>query len=105
MLSKVVLLTLLAVTGLAIWLLPRTRLAAGRIGEKTFVATYALGALCGAAGLAALFLWPEQARQWRLWELSLAPLVLVSYCIRTDETTRPALRRFPLRGPGTGAPA
>lgn len=76
--SKLVLMFLLVVAGLAVWLLPKTKLLSERphIGEKAFVLTYRLGALCGAAGLAALFIWPERVREWHLWELSIMPLVL-----------------------------
>jgi hypothetical protein len=78
MLSKLIMLALLAVAGLAIWLLPKTTLVTGRrIGEKLFVVTYAVGVICGAAGLAAIFIWPEQVFEWHLMELSVAPLVLV----------------------------
>ena len=69
--SKLVLLTLLALGGLAVWLLPKTRLVAGRqIGERLFVVTYVVGAICGAAGLLVLFAWPVRVRDWHLWELS-----------------------------------
>jgi hypothetical protein len=75
-LSKLILLVLLALAGPAIWLLPKTRLVAGRqIGERLFVVTYVIGALCGAAGLAVLFALPQQTREWHLWELALMPLV------------------------------
>ncbi len=77
-LSKLALLSLLTLAGLAVWLLPKTRLVSGRlISEKLFVLTYTVGALCAAAGLAALFIWPGRVHEWHLWELSVAPLVLV----------------------------
>ena len=76
--GKLVLLAVLALAGLAVWLLPKTRLVSGReIGERLFVVTYVVGAFCGAAGLVALFAWPGRVRDWHLWELSLAPLVLL----------------------------
>ncbi|HVX65245.1 MAG TPA: hypothetical protein VHA11_01510 [Bryobacteraceae bacterium] len=77
-LSKLVLLGFVTLAGLAIWLLPKTRLVTGRqIGERVFVATYAAGVFCGAGGLLVLFAWPGRVREWHLWELSLAPLVLL----------------------------
>ncbi len=77
-LSKLVLLALLTAGGLAVWLLPKTRLVSGRrVGEKLFVVTYTVGAICGAAGLVAIFIWPEHVREWHLWELAVTPLVLV----------------------------
>ena len=77
-LSKLVLLALLVLAGLGVWLLPKTRLVSGRqIGERLFVATFVIGACCGAAGLVALFAWPGHVRDWHLWELSLMPLVLI----------------------------
>lgn len=77
-LSKLVLLTMLALGGLAVWLLPRTSLVSGRqIGERLFLITYAVGAFCGAAGLAVLFALPERVLDWHLWELSVLPLVLL----------------------------
>ena len=77
-LSKLVLLAMLVLAGLAVWLLPKTRLVSGRhIGERLFVVTYAVGAFCGAAGLVVLFAWPEHIRDWHLCELSLGPLVLL----------------------------
>jgi cytochrome bd-type quinol oxidase subunit 2 len=76
--SKLILLGLLAVAGLAAWLLPKTRLAPRRqIGDKLFVATFVTGILCAAAGLTALFAWPQQTRDWHLWELTAMPLVLI----------------------------
>ncbi len=75
--SKLILLALLTLAGLAIWILPKTKLVSRRhIGEKLFVFTYAVGAICGAAGLASLFIWPEHVREWHLWELAVTPLVL-----------------------------
>ena len=77
-LSKLVLLASLVLAGLAVWLLPKTRLVSGRqIGERLFVVTYVVGAFCGAAGLVVLFAWPGRIRDWHLWELSLVPLVLL----------------------------
>jgi hypothetical protein len=77
-LSKLVLLGFVILAGLAIWLLPKTRLVSGRqISERLFVITYAVGACCGAAGLVVLFAWPGRVREWHLWELSLIPLVLL----------------------------
>jgi hypothetical protein len=77
-LSKLVLLVLLLLAGLAVWLLPKTRLVPGRrIGERFFVVTYVVGAVCGGAGLMVLFTWPGRVREWHLWELTVMPLVLV----------------------------
>lgn len=72
--SKLILLGLLAVAGLAVWLLPKTRLAPRRhIGDKLFVATFVTGILCAAAGLSFLFAWPQQTRDWHLWEFTVSP--------------------------------
>jgi len=61
--SKLILLGLLAIAGLGVWLLPKTRLASRRsIGDKLFVATFVTGILCAAAGLIVLFAWPQQTR-------------------------------------------
>jgi hypothetical protein len=77
-LSKVVLGALLLLAALAVWLLPKTRLAPERrIGERLFMVTYVVGAICGAAGLVVLFVWPGRVREWHLWELAVMPLVLV----------------------------
>jgi hypothetical protein len=77
-LSKLVLLTMLALGGLAVWLLPKTRLVSGRqIGERLFLITFVVGAFCGAAGLAVLFALPDRVLDWHLWELSVLPLVLL----------------------------
>jgi hypothetical protein len=77
-LSKLILLGVLALAGVGVWLLPRTRFVTGRnIGERLFLATYVIGALCGGVGLIALFAWPERVRLWHLWELAVLPLVLV----------------------------
>lgn len=77
-LSKLILVVLLILAGLAVWLLPKTRLAPGRrIGERLFLITNVVGALCGAAGLVMIFTWPERVREWHLWELAVMPLVLV----------------------------
>ncbi|MEK7405820.1 MAG: hypothetical protein AAB225_11990 [Acidobacteriota bacterium] len=76
-LSKLVLGGLLVLAGLAVWLLPKSRLVTGRISERLFVVTFVVGALCSAAGLAALFVLPGRVRQWHLWELAVMPLVVV----------------------------
>jgi hypothetical protein len=52
---KLVLAALLALAVLAAWLLPRTRLAGRRVGERLFVATCWAGVLSGAAGLVVTF--------------------------------------------------
>jgi len=36
-----------------------------------------LGSLCAAVGLIVLFAWPQQTREWHLWELTVMPLVLI----------------------------
>jgi len=78
-LSKLVLGVLLVLGALAVWLLPKTRLVRERrVGEKLFIATNIVGALCGAAGLVVLFVWPGRVREWHLWELAVMPYVLVS---------------------------
>ena len=60
-LSKLILGSLLLLGGLMVWLLPKTRVGSvRRISERFFVVTYAVGALCAAAGLAALFVLPER---------------------------------------------
>jgi len=80
-LSKLILASLLLLGGLMVWLLPKTRLkSVRRISERFFVVTYAVGALCAAAGLVALFVWPGRVREWHLWELAVMPLVLVYAC-------------------------
>ncbi len=77
-LSKVVLLAMLILGSMAVWLLPKTRLVSGRqIGERLFMLTFEVGALCAACGLAVLFVWPGRVREWHLWEISVLPLVLV----------------------------
>jgi hypothetical protein len=74
---KLLLVALLVVAGI-VAALPRHR-TAGRpvIGEKLFVATCAVGALCGATGLFVLFAWPQHVLAWHLWELAAMPLVLL----------------------------
>lgn len=77
-LSKLVLLTMLALGGLAVWLLPKTRFVSERqIGERLFLITFVVGALCGAAGLAVVFALPDRVLDWHLWELSVLPLVML----------------------------
>ena len=77
-LVKLVLVTLLVLAGLAVWLLPKTRLAKQRqISERAFVATGVVGIACGLAGLVATFAWPRQVLTWHLWELMVMPLVLM----------------------------
>ena len=77
-LSKLVVLVMLALGGLAVWLLPRTKFISGRqIGERLFLITFVVGAFCGAAGLALLFALPDRVLDWHLWELSVLPLVLL----------------------------
>ena len=77
-LSKLILLTFLVLGGLAVWLLPRTKLMSGRqIGERLFVITFVVGALCAAAGLAVVFALPDRVLDWHLWELSVLPLVML----------------------------
>lgn len=74
---KLALVALLVVAGV-VALLPRRR-AAGRpvIGERLFIATCVVGALCGGAGLVILFAWPERVIGWHLWEAAAMPLVLL----------------------------
>jgi len=74
---KLLLVALLVVAGV-VAMVPRRR-TAGRpvIGEKLFVATCAVGAICGATGLVVLFAWPQHVIAWHLWELAAMPLVLL----------------------------
>jgi hypothetical protein len=77
---KLVLAALLTLAVLAVWLLPRTRLAGRRVGERLFVATCWAGVLSGAAGLVVTFAWPGHVFEWHLWELAAMPLVLMYFC-------------------------
>lgn len=77
-LIKLVLVGLLVLAGLAVWLLPRTRLVREpRISERLFVATCVIGILCAAAGLVVTFGWPRRVLEWHLWEVAVMPLVLL----------------------------
>jgi hypothetical protein len=77
-LSKLILLTILLLGGVAIWFLPKTNLLSGRrIGERLFIVTYVVGALSCALGLTVLLIWPGRVLDWHLWELSVIPLVLL----------------------------
>ena len=74
--AKLVLLVLLALFGLAYWLLPGTRLAKRPPStERLFVATSIVGVICGALGLAVTLIWPRLTVEWHLWELLMMPLV------------------------------
>jgi hypothetical protein len=75
---KLALVTLLVLAGLAVWLLPRTRVGTSRtVGGTLFVATSVVGILCSGAGLFVLFTWPRRVLEWHLWELAAMPLVLL----------------------------
>jgi hypothetical protein len=75
---KFVLVTLLVLAGLAVWLLPRTRVATSRtVSDRVFVATAIVGIVCSVAGLVLLLAWPQRVLQWHLWELAAMPLVLL----------------------------
>jgi len=76
-LIKLALVTVLILAGLAVWLVPKTRLfRQRRISERAFVATCVVGVLCGAAGLVVTSLWPRQVLEWHLWEAMVMPFVL-----------------------------
>jgi len=75
---KLALVTLLILAGLAIWLVPKTRLVTSRaVGDRLFVATCVVGIVCGAAGLLILTAWPQRVLEWHLWEVAAMPLVLL----------------------------
>jgi hypothetical protein len=75
---KLALVTLLVLAGLAVWLLPRTRIVTSRtVGGTLFVATSVVGIVCSAAGLLVLLIWPQRVLEWHLWELAAMPLVLL----------------------------
>ena len=77
-LIKLILLIILVLVGLAIWLLPKTRLVKQRkINEKLFVVTCIAGVLCGACGLVVIFAWPQYILKGHLYELILMPSVLL----------------------------
>lgn len=77
-LIKLVLVTLLVLAGLAVWLVPKTRLVKHRrISETLFASTCVVGILCGTAGLVVTFAWPRRVLEWHLWEAVAMPLVLV----------------------------
>ena len=75
---KLGLVALLVLAGLAIWLVPKTRLATSRVvGDRLFVATCVVGIACGATGLLILLAWPQHVLDWHLWEVAAMPLVLL----------------------------
>lgn len=75
---KIALIFLLVLAGLAVWLLPRTRIVGSRsVGGALFVATAVVGILCSVAGLIILLVRPQRVLEWHLWELALMPLVLL----------------------------
>ncbi len=75
---KLTLVTLLVLAGLAVWLLPRTRVTISRtVSGRLFVATAVIGLVCSAAGLLLLLAWPQHVLEWHLWELAAMPLALV----------------------------
>jgi hypothetical protein len=72
-----ILVVVLVLAGLAIWLLPKTRLLKRQqISEAAFLTTCVVGILCGVTGLVATFAWPERVLEWHLWEVMAMPLVL-----------------------------
>jgi hypothetical protein len=76
---KLLLVSSLVLAGLAVWLMPKTRLLNERqVSERLFVATQVIGIVCGAAGLVLSFAWPQRVLEWHLWELTLMPYVLVN---------------------------
>ena len=77
---KLVAVSLLLLAGLAVWLLPKTRLVKQRhIGERAFVAHQIIGMVCGACGLVVLFAWPQRALELHLWESAVMPYALVYF--------------------------
>jgi hypothetical protein len=74
---KVAVLAVLVLSGIALWILPKTRFA-GRIrgGEKSFITSQWLGVLTGTAGLAATFILPRLIVEAHLMWLILLPFVL-----------------------------
>ncbi len=75
---KLALVAMLVLAGLAVWLLPRTRVTTSRtVSGRLFVATAVVGAGCSAAGLLLLLAWPQRVLDWHLWELATMPLVLL----------------------------
>jgi uncharacterized protein YjeT (DUF2065 family) len=71
---KLALVLIIVLSGLGLWLLPRTRLAKRfEMTEKLFTATQIIGMICGATGLAVMFIWTRAAMDNYLWELILMP--------------------------------
>jgi hypothetical protein len=88
---KLALVLIIALSGLGLWLLPKTRLAKKfQMTEKLFTATQIIGMICGAAGLAVMFIWAQAALDNHLWELILMPyfimMVLWGIIIRTQKS-------------------
>lgn len=77
---KVVALASLILAGLAVWLVPKTRwLNRRQVSERLFIATQVIGLVCGAVGLVVIFVWPQRAFEWHLWELAALPYALVYF--------------------------
>jgi hypothetical protein len=79
--EKTAKLALVVVVGLAFllyWIVPKLALAHRlRMNETLFMLTNILGAVCGALGLAATFIWPDAIVELHLWELIIVPWVLI----------------------------
>jgi hypothetical protein len=74
---KVTVLAVLALSGIALWILPKTGFAKRiRGGEKSFMICQCLGILTGTAGLAATLLLPRLIVEAHLMWLILLPFVL-----------------------------
>ena len=89
---KLLLVLIIVLGGLGYWLLPKTRMAKKWImTEKLYTATQIIGMICGAAGLAVMFIWTQAAMDNHLWELILMPyfvmMVFWGIIMRTQKTT------------------
>ena len=74
---KFYLLIALILTGLVIWLLPKSRLAAGlRLSENGFQIIHLIGIICGVCGLVASFIYQDTVLESHLYEALLFPLFL-----------------------------
>ena len=74
---KFYLLVLLILIGLAIWLLPKSKVASRlRLGEKAFQIIHIVGIVCGVFGLVASFIYQDAILKSHLYEVILFPVFL-----------------------------